>query len=205
MMTTMPTPDHDHRRTSHHKPAGPAAMPRVLGVDPGLRRTGYAIVSGASRTAPLTIHDAGIIRLDPRHSLADRLVELEANLAELVTRYQPARLVCEQLYAHYRHPRTAILMGHARGVILCLARRHDLQVLDIAATQVKKLLTGSGRAGKPQMQRAVAALLGLATLPEPHDVADALAIAVGGLEMSDATSALAGAATTTAANGVARA
>jgi hypothetical protein len=97
----------------------------------------------------------------------------------LIATYRPRVLACEELYAHYRHPRTAILMGHARGVILAAAGRHGMAVLPLAATHVKKILTGSGRASKQQVQRAVANTLGLPALPGPHDVADAPSWACG--------------------------
>lgn len=151
---------------------------RVLGIDPGLRRTGYAIIQGPPERASLI--EAGLVRLDPRQPLEARLVDLEASLGELVSAHRPALLACEQLFAHYKHPRTAILMGHARGVILALAARKALHVIHVPATQAKKMLTGSGRAAKPQMQRAVAMTLGLRQPPQPHDVADAIAIALCG-------------------------
>src|SRR5262245_36148097 len=94
-------------------------------------------------------------------------------------------LACEDLYAHYKHPRTAIRMGHARGVVLALAARNGLSVAHINATQIKKMLTGNGHASKGQMQRAVAGTLRLACLPEPHDVADAIAIGLAGLRLLD--------------------
>jgi crossover junction endodeoxyribonuclease RuvC len=84
----------------------------------------------------------------------------------------------EELYAHYKHPRTAILMGHARGVILLSAARLGIEVRSYAATRIKRYLTGNGRATKAQMQRAIQTALGLGTLPEPPDVADAMAIAM---------------------------
>src|SRR5438552_16171155 len=87
-------------------------------------------------------------------------------------------MAVEQLYAHYEHPRTAILMAHARGVFFLAGAQRDIPVLSYASTKVKKLITGSGRASKEQMQHAVARELGLTKLPEPHDVADALAIAL---------------------------
>lgn len=155
----------------------------VLGIDPGLRRTGYAFVSTDNPTARVRLLEAGLIRLNPRQPLEERLVELEAGLSELLTAHQPTVLACEQLYAHYKHPRTAILMGHARGVVLALAARRKMRVVHVAATHVKKYVTGRGHAGKSQMQRAVAAALGLRVLPEPHDVADAIAIALCGRAM----------------------
>jgi crossover junction endodeoxyribonuclease RuvC len=87
-------------------------------------------------------------------------------------------MAIEQLYTHYKRPKTAILMGHARGVICLAAAESGMRVVHYAATRVKKLLTGSGRAPKWQMQEAVQRELRLAALPQPADVADALAIAL---------------------------
>jgi crossover junction endodeoxyribonuclease RuvC len=158
----------------------------VLGVDPGLLQTGYALLSEAPLPDEAHLVEAGVIRLPRGRSLADRLVELEDSLGMVLATHHPATLACEELYAHYRHPRTAILMAHARGVILALAARRGLQVVPVAATNVKKLLTGSGHAGKRQMQRAVMATLRLPVLPEPPDVADAIAIALCGLRWRQA-------------------
>ena len=96
----------------------------------------------------------------------------------LIDQLKPRIVVVEQLYAHYQHPRTAILMGHARGVILLAASLRDLPVVSYNATRIKKTVTGSGRASKEQVQRTVQRELGLAQLPEPPDVADALAAAL---------------------------
>jgi crossover junction endodeoxyribonuclease RuvC len=153
----------------------------VLGVDPGLKRTGYALLDW-HRGRPRVL-EAGVVRLEAQATLERRLLELEDALAGLVRSHRPDCLACEELYAHYRHPRTAILMAHARGVILALAARHHLSVMHLAATHVKKLLTGNGAAGKVQMQRAVCATLGLARPPEPHDVADAIAVALCALHL----------------------
>ena len=87
-------------------------------------------------------------------------------------------MAIEQLYSHYKHPRTAILMGHARGVICLAAAEADVAVVSYSATQIKKVLTGNGRAPKIQMQRAIQRELALAAVPEPPDVADALAVAL---------------------------
>ena len=145
----------------------------VLGVDPGLDRTGYAVVSiEAGR-----IVDAGVIRSTPQRPLAERLGEIEAGIEEVLSEHPVGLLVVEDLFAHYRHPRTAILMGHARGVILLAAARRGIDVLNVSATMIKKLLTGNGHASKAQMQRAIMATFGLSSRPEPADVADALAAA----------------------------
>ncbi len=87
-------------------------------------------------------------------------------------------MAIEQLYSHYERPRTAILMGHARGVLFLAGAHNSLEVFSYAATQVKKLLTGNGRAPKDQMQRAIQMQLSLKEPPDPPDVADALAIAL---------------------------
>ncbi len=164
-------------------------LPRVLGIDPGLQRSGYAVLSPARAPQEARVIEAGVIRLERGASLAARLADLHESLAALIERHKPDTLACEELYAHYKHPRTAILMGHARGVILALAARRGLHVLSVAATNAKKLLTGSGHATKPQMQRAVMATLRLPALPEPHDVADAIAIALCGLRLHQAACA----------------
>ena len=149
---------------------------RILGVDPGLRLTGYGVVDYHAFRPKLV--DGGVIRLDPKASLADRLVELETELDALVAEHKPDAVAVEQLYSHYAHPRTAILMGHARGVILLTARRRGVRVEQFAANRIKQSLTGHGHASKEQMQRAVQSLWNLPEPPEPPDVADALAIAL---------------------------
>jgi crossover junction endodeoxyribonuclease RuvC len=108
----------------------------------------------------------------------DRLVELERELDQLVEEHRPEICAIEQLYSHYAHPRTAILMAHARGVILLVARRKGIAVEQFAANRVKQSLTGHGHAAKSQMQRAIQAVWNLKEAPEPPDVADALAIAL---------------------------
>lgn len=148
----------------------------VCGIDPGLETSGYAVVRSGGGDG-LTILDAGVCRTDSTVELAGRLVQIEADFAALFEQWPVDVVAIEQLYSHYRHPRTAVLMGHARGVIVAGAARRGIEVRDFGATQVKKYLTGNGRAGKAQMQRAIMGAYGLARVPEPHDVADALAVA----------------------------
>ncbi len=145
----------------------------VLGVDPGLLRTGYAVVELAGGR----LADAGIIRSSPRASTGVRLRELEEGLEEVFAEHRVELLVIEDLFAHYKHPRTAILMGHARGVALLAAARRKLEICSVSATRIKKTLTGNGHASKLQVQKAVMAAFGLPRMPEPPDVADALAAA----------------------------
>ncbi|MFQ6048782.1 MAG: crossover junction endodeoxyribonuclease RuvC, partial [Phycisphaerae bacterium] len=149
---------------------------RLCGIDPGLQVSGYAVI--AADDEALTVIDAGVVRTDPTASLAQRLAQLETGIGEILSEHNPVLLAVEELYSHYRHPATAILMGHARGVILLTAARRGLPVLSFSANHIKKALTGNGRASKQQIQRAMLARLRLNRLPEPADVADALAVAV---------------------------
>lgn len=149
---------------------------RILGIDPGLRLTGYGVVDYADLRPRLV--DGGVIRLTPKSSLTQRLVELERELESLVDDHGPACVAVEQLYSHYAHPRTAILMGHARGVILLVAQRRGLPIHQFAANRVKQSVTGHGHARKHQVQAAIQSLWRLAQPPDPPDVADALAIAL---------------------------
>ncbi len=149
---------------------------RILGIDPGLKIAGYGVIDcGAPR--PVLV-GAGVIRLNARTSLSERLAELEHELEAVFEEYKPDVCAVEQLYAHYKHPRTAILMAHARGIILVAAQRRGLRIEQLAANRIKQSLTGHGHAGKAQMQRAIQAEFNLAEIPEPADAADALAVAL---------------------------
>ena len=149
---------------------------RILGVDPGLLLTGYGVIDFDLRRP--TLVDGGVIRLEPKTSVAARLVEIERELQAIVDEHRPAVVAVEQLYAHYAHPRTAIVMGHARGVILLVAARAGLRLEEYPANRIKKNLTGDGHAGKGQMQRAIQSVWNLPAPPDPPDVADALAVAL---------------------------
>lgn len=152
---------------------------RVLGIDPGLRLTGYGCIEGDERSPRLV--EAGVIRLvrgaGTPPPIAERLDELERDLAALIERVRPTAAAVEALFTHARHPATAMVMAHARGVIILTLRRAGLDTIELAPKSVKMAITGSGGAGKRQMQDAVASVFGLAAPPSPPDVADALAIA----------------------------
>lgn len=149
---------------------------RILGIDPGLNITGYGVLDVAD--GALQLCEAGIIRGKGRDSLTRRLAEVYRGVSDVIAALHPAVMALEELYSHYERPRTAILMGHARGVICLAATQAGIPVVHYSATQVKKILTGSGRAPKIQVQRAIQRELGLAELPDPPDLADALAIAL---------------------------
>ena len=148
----------------------------VCGIDPGLALTGYAVLRANGNQQ--SVVDAGVCRFDQALPLAERLADVERDISSLLTEHRPDFVAVEELYAHYKHPRTAILMGHARGVILLAASKLGIEVRSYQATRIKRYLTGNGHATKMQMQRAIQATLGLPDLPEPADVADALAIAL---------------------------
>ena len=150
---------------------------RVLGIDPGLRLTGYGVVEVRPGSIEPALIEGGVIKLDNRLSVADRLAQLADDLAGIIKAVEPEQLAVEQVYSHYAHPRTAIIMAHARGVILLCAKQADLTIEELAATEVKKALTGNGHASKEQMQQAVQAQFRLPEPPSPPDVADAIAIA----------------------------
>ena len=149
-----------------------------MGIDPGLRITGYGLVTLSVRAIEPTLVEAGVIRLETKQPLAQRLDQLHSELATLIEQLQPQRMAVEKLYAHYKHPRTSILMAHARGVILLCACQRDVPVMDISSNEVKKALTGYGHASKRQIQLAVKDQCHLSELPRPPDVADAIAIAL---------------------------
>lgn len=180
---------------------------RFLGIDPGLRITGYGCIDGLGPDAKLI--EAGVFRLgktpapksftaSPVHPLTlspsrrailspakpaltpipHRLAELDADFSALLDRLKPDTVAVESLFAHPKHPATAILMAHARGVLLLAVRRANLQLVELKPAAVKRFLTGNGQAAKDQMQRAIQSRLNLAAPPSPPDIADALAIAL---------------------------
>lgn len=154
----------------------PEKPSRILGIDPGLNITGYAVIESSGKR--LRLCEAGVVRGTSGVSLVQRVAEIHKGVAEVIAELRPTAMAVEELYSHYDRPRTAILMGHARGVICLAAAQAGIPVINYAATQVKKILTGSGRASKAQVQRAIQLELGLDAAPDPPDVADALAIAV---------------------------
>jgi crossover junction endodeoxyribonuclease RuvC len=165
--------------------SGPEFVPvanRVLGIDPGLSVTGYAVVDPSPR-GPYVV-EAGIIRPRGAKTLGARLRVLHQGVLEILDAFPPSALALEQVHSHVRHPRTAIIMAHARGVIVLAAAERDVTVVGYAAARIKKTLTGSGKAPKLQMQHAIKTELGLDRLPEPHDVADACAVALCHFQIS---------------------
>lgn len=150
-----------------------------MGVDPGLVATGFGVLEmGAGGVG---VRDAGVISTTTGQPLEVRLNALYRAVHRIIEAESPGLLVVEDLYTEYKFPRTAILMGHARGVIYLAARQLGVGVLALAPAEVKRAMTGNGAAGKAQVQRAVQTVLGLRDLPRPSHVADALGLAATGM------------------------
>lgn len=150
---------------------------RIVGIDPGLRLTGYACVELRPGAMEPSLVEAGVIRLKAKDPVIARLRALHEELGSLLDELKPGRVAVEEVFAHVAHVRTAIVMGHGRGVVLLAAALRDLDVDEFAPAEIKKAVTGRGQASKQQMQRAVMHQFALRKLPEPPDVADAIAIA----------------------------
>lgn len=160
---------------------------RILGIDPGLNTTGYGVLDFVGRQPRLV--EAGVVRGKTGAELAERVKEIHDGVADVIATLKPSALAIEELYSHYDRPTTAILMGHARGVILLAAADAGIGVTSYPSTQVKKTITGNGHAAKWQMQEAIRRELNLPAVPEPPDVADALAIALCHCYLNRITSA----------------
>jgi crossover junction endodeoxyribonuclease RuvC len=149
---------------------------KILGIDPGLRVCGYACLERNGDKD--TLVEAGVFKTSSGSSLETKLNQIAEDMNCLLEKFGPEIVAVEQLYSHYTHPRTAILMGHARGVILQRCAQAEVEVRSFSATRIKKSLTGNGRASKEQVQRTIQTVLSLSCAPEPSDVADAIAAAL---------------------------
>jgi crossover junction endodeoxyribonuclease RuvC len=155
---------------------------RILGIDPGLGTTGYGLIEVNGNR--MKVIEAGSISTAYQDKLTSRLQRIRQGITSLIKEQKPKVLVLENLYSHYKHPTTAILMGHARGVICLTASENKLDLVNFPAKRIRKALTGNGNASKEQTRRMVANYLGLNTIPGPLDVSDALALAVGYVRIS---------------------
>jgi len=148
----------------------------VLGIDPGLRVTGYAVIRYNGGVPE--VREAGVVKTKDKDPFEKRLKTIYDGLEAIITEFKPDAISVEKLYSHYNHPQTAVIMGHARGMIFLCAAVYKIPVESYASTRIKKALTGNGRASKLQIQRTVKSVLRLREIPEPPDVADAIATAL---------------------------
>ena len=149
---------------------------RILGIDPGLNVTGYGVLDGDQQL--VTVVEAGVVRTNRQAPMADRLLHISQEIKRIISELHPDAIAVEELYSHYGHPKTAITMGHARGVVFLKAAEAGVPVFPYASTRIKKSLTGNGRASKRQVQLMIKSTLLLVDVPEPSDTADALAVAL---------------------------
>jgi len=148
---------------------------RVFGIDPGSARTGYGCVeTDGTRHRLLT---CGAIAAPSKSRLPERLQRIHDGLSRLLAANRPDCVAIENLF-HAKNVKSALVLGHARGVAVLAAVEAGVPVVEYSPAEVKLALTGYGRAEKGQLQRMVALLLGLERAPSPHDAADALALAI---------------------------
>lgn len=147
----------------------------VLGIDPGTALCGYSLVREENEQMALVAY--GAVSTAANVPLPARLAQIYAALTALIARYHPDAVAVEKLFFS-KNTRTALTVGHARGVALLAAAQANLPVFEYTPNEVKQALTGYGGADKKQMQVMVRTLLHLDVIPEPDDAADAAAIAI---------------------------
>ncbi len=164
---------------------------RVLGIDPGLTRCGYAVIDASGPSSGVAVA-LGVIRTPPKDALPWRLAMLREELCRLITDFTPDVVAVEQVFFQV-NVRTAMGVGQASGLALAEAAHAGCDVVQYTPNQVKDAVAGWGAAPKEQVQRMVKARLGLSTVPQPADAADAAALALCHLAMAPMRAAIAGA------------
>jgi crossover junction endodeoxyribonuclease RuvC len=147
----------------------------VLGIDPGTAITGWGLVSREGNE--LALVDYGTVRTSGDASLPQRLQVLYRDLGQIISSHQPSAVAVEKLFFN-KNVRTAMTVGQARGVVLLAVAEAGLPVHEYTPLEVKQSVCGYGRASKEQIQKLVQMLLGLDSVPQPDDAADAIAIAI---------------------------
>ncbi len=147
----------------------------ILGIDPGIADTGYGVIS--CEKGKLLCLTYGSIKTEAKKDLSERLEILDSELEKLIKKYQPEVVAVEQLFFN-KNVKTALIVGQARGVLLLRIKKSGLRMLEFTPGQVKQAVATYGRASKNQVQKMVKIILGLKSLPQPDDAADALALAI---------------------------
>lgn len=148
---------------------------RIFGVDPGSVRTGYGCVDLTDSRYRVVV--GGVLSVPAKIPFPDKLKFLHDGLAELLAQHRPDAVAVEDLF-YAKNARSALKLGHVRGVLLLAASSAGVPIAEYTPTEVKKAVVGFGRAEKHQVREMVALLLGMTDLPSPLDVSDALAVAV---------------------------
>ncbi|HMK08102.1 MAG TPA: crossover junction endodeoxyribonuclease RuvC [Anaerolineales bacterium] len=161
-------------------PEAPARL--LLGIDPGMARTGYGLVRQV-RGGEVDLVDFGVIETEAGDELGRRLLAIEAGIQRVLQTYSPESSAVERLFFE-RNVSTAMSVGQARGVALLTLARHGLPITEYSPVEIKQAVAGYGSADKRQMQTMVRTLLRMDELPRPDDAADALAVAICHAHMS---------------------
>jgi crossover junction endodeoxyribonuclease RuvC len=148
---------------------------KIFGIDPGSERTGYGCIEVIGSRHHLVIY--GSISAPTRSTFPDKLKHIHGGLATLLARHRPDCVAVENIF-YARNVRSALKLGHARGIALLAASEAGLPVAEYAPAEIKRAVVGYGRAEKDQVQQMIKLLLGLDAPPWPHDAADALAVAI---------------------------
>jgi crossover junction endodeoxyribonuclease RuvC len=154
---------------------------RILGIDPGLITTGYGIVE--IKAGNVKILEAGTIEPNTKDPFEQRLFKIHLHITTILRAHQPDIVVLEKLYAHYKHPATAAVLGHARGVICLSVAQEKIKLVEQSVKRIRKALTGNGNATKAQCQEFVKRLLNIKSPSFKLDASDALTLALGQAHM----------------------
>ena len=154
---------------------------RVLGVDPGLKATGYGFIEPYQQKFKLI--EAGTIEPKQKDLIQNRLSKVHAILGELIEQHQPSVLIVEKLYAHSKHPITSSILGHVRGVICLLCAQKSIELVEHSPKRIRTAITGNGNASKEQVKRMIAHQFKIDEKKLTLDASDALALALGYLYM----------------------
>ncbi len=150
---------------------------RFLGIDPGLNTTGYGIIQ--THNNRLQFVQAGCINTSSKKTLEVRLQKIHSEITQIINDSAPDAVIIEKLYAHYKHPITACLLGHARGIICLACAQNNIKLFEYAATRVKKAVLGGGHATKLQIQNMVLRELSISSNDTISlDISDALSLAI---------------------------
>ncbi|MFA5087801.1 MAG: crossover junction endodeoxyribonuclease RuvC [Candidatus Omnitrophota bacterium] len=158
---------------------------RILGIDPGLKATGYGFIDYQDNRIKLL--EAGTIEPKEKDLIQNRIRKVYANLDDLVVKYRPDVMVLEKLYSHYEHPTTACKLGHVRGVICLLCANREIKLVEHSVKRIRKTIVGSGGASKLQTQSVVAHILNIDEQKLTLDASDALALALGYINIDNRT------------------
>ena len=150
---------------------------RVLGIDPGSETTGWGVVEGDSNGQKYRLVEFGVVKLSSSATFSSRLLKISRALEEIIDRLQPNACAIEEAF-YSVNPKVTLKLGQVRGVALLAAERAALEIGEYSPRLVKQTVAGYGNAEKQQVQQMVRVLLSLASIPEPHDAADALAVAI---------------------------